>query len=286
MKNTKRLRFLQHFLLCAISFLATNLFSQEKDPDTLKIKWKNSRIWIFDANPDGKDTSKKAYKKEKKDFTRWGGIDLGISMLTTANNQFKVSQEEDIYGTNYFLDLKYERSLYFSLNLVEKSVKLYKNHIHFVSGFGMEWNAYNFRNKITLSPDSVINSSALLVDTNAAIRYIKNQLKVAYIKLPLLFQFNTNSVNPNKSFHFAVGLELGYKMDSWTKQKKEQDHYIYKVKRHDDYNLNTFKYGLVIRSGFAGITLFVNYAYSTLFEKDKGPEMPVYPISAGLALTF
>lgn len=286
MKKIISLYPLRFFLFASIVLNTSKLFSQEKEPDTLKIKWKNSRIWIFDAEDIVKDTSKREGKKNKKDFTHWGGFDLGFCMLTTAENQFRVPQEENIYNTNYFLDLKYERSYYVSLNLIEKSVKLYKNHIHFISGFGVEWNAYNFRNKITLSPDSAINSFTVSLDTNSAVRYIKNQLKLACIKIPFLLEFNTHSTNPKKSFHFAGGLELAYKIDSWTKQKMEHNNYIYKVKRHDDYNLNPLKYGLTVRVGYGELTLFVNYAYSTLFEKDKGPEKPVYPVSAGFALAF
>lgn len=284
MKNIVKLFFLTAIL--NFSFLSGFGQEQQKEEDTLKIKWKNSRIWIFDAEVKPKDTTFKKSQPAKKDFTHWGGIDLGFSMLTTASNQFRVPQEDNIYFTNYFLELKYERSMYISLNLMEKSVKLFKNHIHFVSGFGFEWDAYNFKNKITLNPDSVTNSSTVSIDTNSTIRYIKNQLKVAYVKVPLLLQLNTNNTNPNKSFHLAAGLELAYKIDSWTKQKMEKNDYIYKVKKHDDYNLTPFKYGIAVRAGYGGLTLFTNYTLSTLFEKDRGPEIPVYPLSAGLAITF
>jgi hypothetical protein len=274
------------FLASIFNFSFFLGFSQEKqkEGDTLKIKWKNSRIWIFDDEDKPKDTAFKKAEPKRKNFTHWAGIDIGFCMLTTASNQSRLPQEENVYNTNYFLDLKYERSLYVSFNPIEKNIKLYKNYVYFVPGLGIEWNAYNFRNKITLPPDSSVNSLNVFVDTSSSVRYIKNQLKAAYIKAPFLLEFNTNNTNPGKSFHFAAGIELDYKIDSWTKQKTEKNNYIYKVKRHDDYNLASFKYGIVVRAGYGRLTLFVNYAFSPLFKKEHGPEIPVYPLSAGIAI--
>lgn len=276
---------MKNFFLLAITTATTlSVFSQEKN-DTLKIKWKDSRIWIFDVDATPKDTGKK--EEKKKDFTHWGGVDIGLSMLTTATNQFRVPEDENGYNTNYFLDLKYGRSLYLSLNLLEKNIRLYKNYVTFVTGIGIEWDVYNFKNNLILNPDSnSTNSTTIQLDTTASIKYIKNQLKVAYIKAPLLLEFNTNNTNPNKSFHLAGGLELAYKIDSWTKQKFEENNYTFKAKRHDDYNLTALKYGIAVRAGYGGFTLFANYTLSTLFDKENGPEKPVYPLSAGLAITF
>ena len=96
------------FLLAVIALSSAKLFAQEqhKEDDTLKIKWKNSRIWIFDAEASSKDTTKND-KKKKQDFTHWGGIDLGLCMLTTAKNELKLPEENDTTKMNYFLDLNY-----------------------------------------------------------------------------------------------------------------------------------------------------------------------------------
>lgn len=263
---------------------AQALAQEHKENDTLKIKWKGSKIWIFD---DKEIANIDSAKKDKKKFTHWGGIDLGISMLTTAGNQFQVPESEDVYNTNYFLDLKYSRSLYFSLNLLEKNIRIYKNYVNLVTGLGMEWDSYNFKKNIILNPDSGnTNSNTIKLDTNASVKYIKNQLKITYIKIPLLIELNTSNTNPGKSFHFAGGIEFAYKIDSWTKQKFEDNGYTFKAKRHEDYNLNAFKYGIAVRAGYGDFTLFANYTISPLFDKDKGPEKAVFPLSAGVAITF
>lgn len=281
---------MKKLILIAIMLISTvGLFAQEKaktkEPDTLKIKWGTSKIWIFEdaalAKP--KDSIKAKY--ENRDFAHWAGIDLGICMLSTANNKFQIPQEKDAYNVNYFLDLKYNRSWDFALNIFEKPIKLYRNNIMFVTGLGAEWNSYCFRKNILLDSDAdKTNSTSISIDTASNKNYIKNDLKAFYAKVPLLLEFNTNGSNPNKSFHIAAGMEVAYKLDSWTKQKYEIDGTTYKNKHHDDYNVAPLKYGFTLRAGYGKFTLFANYALSPLFDLNKGPEEPLYPLSVGVQL--
>ena len=275
------------FLLVTITLASVKLFSQEqhKDDDTLKIKWKGSRIWIFEDKALAKKDSTKKEKKAKQNFTHWGGFDLGICMLTNAQNQFRIPQEKDTTKMNNFLDLNYGRSWYFSLNLFKKNIKLYKNYVNFVTGLGFEWSNYNFKNKITLPSNAPYISSANITVAPDSMSYTKNKLRMAYLKAPLLLEFNTNTHNSDKSFHIAVGAELGYKIASSTKQVYDLNGYEYKIKRKEDYNLASFKYSAVVRAGYGNyFTVFANYGLSQLFEKDKGPS--VYPFTAGITFTF
>lgn len=277
------------FLIFNFSFLIS--FAQEKENDTLKIKWKGSKIWIFDDKEIAKIDSA---KEDKKDFTHWGGIDLGISMLTTSENKLKISEEQDTTDMNNFLELNYGKSMYFSLNLLEKNIRLYKNYINVVTGLGFEWNSYNFKKNITLDADADFISAANTLanfsgnDTSISpddIKLSRNKLKIAYAKVPLLLELNTNSENPEKSFHIAAGVEFAYKLGSKTKQTYEINGYKYNVTRRDEYHLADIKYCSVVRVGYGNyFTLFANYGLSELFEKDKGPE--IFPLTAGISFTF
>jgi hypothetical protein len=171
--------------------------------------------------------------------------------------------------------------------VIEKNFRLYNNYANLVTGLGVEWDSYNFRKNIILNPDSNTTSALTVkLDNSPNINYIKNQLKVAYIKVPLLLELNTNNSDAGKSFHIAGGMEFGYKISSWTKRKYETDGYTVKVKRKDDYNLNNFKYGIVIRAGYGKFTVFADYILSPLFDKNKGPEKAIYSSSAGIAVNF
>ena len=275
------------FLLALIAITSAKLFAQEqhKDDDTLKIRWKDSRIWIFEDKVEAKIDSAKKDKKKKDDFTHWGGMDFGVSMLTTVDNKLKIVEEQDTTQMNNFLDLNYGKSLYFSLNLLEKNIKLYKNYANLVTGLGFEWNHYNFKKNITLDPDAAYISASNTSVAPDSIKFTKNRLNVAYIKAPLLLELNTNNENSSKSFHIAAGIEFAYKLGSKTKQSFEMNGYEFDVKRKSEYHLADFKYYSVVRVGYGDyFTVFANYGLSELFEKNKGPQ--VFPLTAGISFTF
>ena len=261
---------------------------QEEKADTLKIKWRNSRIWIFDLEKSEakKDTSKKkTHTYGKNDFAHWGGIDLGVSMLTTIDNKTSLSEDLDTTQINNFLNLKYGKSLFFSFNLIEQNFRLYKNYLMLTTGAGVEWSSYNFEKNITLNPDAPYISSSNLIIAADSIKYSKNKLRICYLKVPLLLEFNTNAINPKKSFHIAGGFEFAYKLGSKTKQKYEINGYEIKSSRRDDYHLADFKYSTVLRVGYGDhFNLFANYGLSQLFENNKGPD--VFPFTMGVAFNF
>jgi hypothetical protein len=279
---------MKKILLLAIVILsALGAYAQNKEGDTLKIKWRKSKIWIFDEAPSAHADSIHKEKKapNKKKFVHWGGFDIGVCMLSTYDNKLKLSDELDTTQLNTFLDLNYGKSLFFSLNPIEKNFRLYKNYLNIVTGLGIEWNSYNFKKNITLDPNAPYISSSNTTVAPDSVKYLKNKLHATYLKVPLLLEVNTNSKNPDKSFHIAGGIEVAYKIGSNTKQKYEINGQEYKTKLRDDYHLADFKYSTVVRAGYGSYcTVFVNYSLSQLFEKDNGPA--VYPFTAGISIDF
>lgn len=269
------------------ALICFSAISQEKG-DTLKIKWKDSRIWIFDDPATVQkpaDTSKKEPKYSTKEFVHWAGLDLGVNMLTTRENQFSISEEVDSTYMNNFLELNYGKSIHFSFNFWEKGFKLYKRHLLLVTGMGLEWNNYNFKKNITLDPDAPYISASNTPVAPDSIKFSKNKLKVSYIKIPLLLELNTNSKDPHKSFHITGGLEFAYKLGSKTKQVYEINGYEYKIKQRDDFHLADLKYYSTLRVGYGDyFTVFAHYGLSELFTANKGPE--VYPFTTGLTFNF
>lgn len=275
------------FLFGVATALSLGVYAQENKNDTTKIKWfgTKTRVWIFeDTSAVKPDTLKNiSGKPAKKEFTHWGGIDLGISMLTTFDNKLILSDEIDTTQMNNFLELNYSRSLFFSLNAIEKNFRIYKNHVMLVTGLGIEWNTYNFKKNITLDAEAPYISASNTTVAPDSIKYLKNKLKVAYLKMPLLIQLNTNSKNPKRSFHISGGIEVAYKIGSRTKQKYEINGYEIKSNRRDDYHLADFKYHSVVRIGYGDyFTLFLNYGLSDLFESNKGPDL--FPLTAGISI--
>jgi hypothetical protein len=271
-------------LLTIVTLSSLVGFAQTKGNDTTKIKWNYyTRIWIFHEKVNDKKDSiqTEKYKYSKKDFVHWGGIDFGVCMFSTIDNKFILENESGISQLNNFLDLNYSKSLFCSLNVIEKNSRLYKNYLNLISGLGVEWNNYNFKRNITL----VADAPHISISNSDSIKYVKNKLNITYLKLPLLIELNTNSENPKKSFHLSAGFEFAYRINSSTKQKYETNGYRIKSKRRDDYNLADFKYSSVIRIGYGNyFTLFGNYGLSQIFESNKGPA--IFPFTVGISIDF
>jgi putative autotransporter adhesin-like protein/outer membrane protein with beta-barrel domain len=248
----------------------------ETASDTTKFKLGNKKYMIIDG--DKKEAEEKLSKKDSSrnyndDFKNWSGFEIGVNGMLDFNNKI------DLPANASFLELDYGKSLQFGLNLFEKDFHIYKNYVNIVAGFGFDFNHYAFQNSITLNGDTTY----LMAWSDSTIDYKKNKLNVTYIKVPLMLEFNT-SKNSNKNLHIAVGAEVAYRINSYTKQKYEADGDRHKIKHNDDYNLEPFRYSAVARIGYNDITVFANYGLNRLFKKDKGPQ--VYPFTVGIGFTM
>ncbi len=243
--------------------------------DTTKIKLGGKNYMIIGEDKDDhndKISKKDSTKNYNEKFEHWAGFEIGVNGLMDYKNNINLP------ASAIFLELDYAKSLQLGLNLFEKDFHIYKNYVNIVTGFGFDFNHYAFQNNITLN-----GNTAYLSAFKDSIDYKKNKLNVTYIKIPLMLEFNT-SKNPNKNFHIGVGAEFAYRINAVTKQKYEINNKSYKIKNHDDYNLEPFRYSAVARIGFKDVTIFANYGLNRLFKKDKGPQ--VYPFTVGVTFSM
>jgi len=242
---------------------------EEKDRDTTVVKLGKVDILII-GNLDELDSECDAPDDEKFKI-HWAGLDIGVNGYATSNNSLSVPKGFD------FLELDYGRSFSFGFNFMEKNIKLYKNHITLVTGLGVNFHNYSFKNNTTL----MSNSDSIWAVTDTVVNFQKNKLKTTIIEVPLLLGFSTNK-DPKKSVHLAAGVVFGYKLGSKTKQEFKLDGEKHKPKVKGDFNIAPFSYSATVRIGYGSFSLFADYALSPLFEKDKGPEL--YPFTLGLTL--
>lgn len=201
----------------------------------------------------------------------WQGFEVGVNgYLTNANSTAMPSN----YG---FLDLNYGKSIMMNLNFLEKHYKLVGERFVFTTGLGIQFNRFAFVRSTQLQSTS---SSVSFVDTQ--LDYSKNLLRVNYLTLPLLLQYNSRK-NPAKSFHFAVGPILGYRIFAIKlKQTYETADNEIRNTIKKSYNINDFQYGLTTRLGYGKMNLFATYHLSTLFR--SGKTIDVHPFSIGLTV--
>lgn len=205
-------------------------------------------------------------------LTYWSGLDIGVSGLMNPDRGLSMSQE------NVAWELDYSKSIAFNLNFADWKANIVKDYVGLVTGLGLEFNAYAFKNDVSIgvSPDT------MMVALDTIVSYSKNKLKTTYLNVPLLLEFNT-SCRARRSFHVTAGMMAGWKIGSKWKYRFETDDEEVKNKVKSHYHVNPFKFSAVGRVGFGKFTFYGTYALNPLFEKDKGPEL--YPFSVGVAFT-
>ncbi len=118
--------------------------------------------------------------------------------------------------------------------------------------------------------------------------YIKNKITTAYVDIPLEIRFRTKPDLKKRNFKVAIGGKIGYMISNYIKYKGEDfragSNKMVKFKEYNLDNLLQYRYGTFLRLGYGKINLIVNYTLSSLFEKDKGPD--VIPVSFGFSFTL
>lgn len=229
---------------------------------------------------DENDSTDVAWEDKERDTklenTHWAGLDIGVNLLVNKNNK------TDLGSDNKWLEQDYARSLSFRFNLVEQKIRLYKDYVGILVGGGISYNSYGLKNNVEVvsnseeAPDSTFG--VFVPDTLR--NFTKNKLRVAYLHIPLMLEFNT-SIDPEKSFHIAAGIIGGWKIGSMTKQKFDQDDSAVKLAVRDDFNLTPFTLDLSARIGYKNFTLFATYGITPLFQNNRGAE--IYPVTLGLS---
>jgi len=212
-------------------------------------------------------------KKTGGDFKFWEGLDIGVNGYLTSSNSLTLP------AGSPFLELDYARSHSFSWNIGQYNLKIVKNYVQVVTGIGLEWNSYAFRNNWSLDPDAPIVTA-----TETNFDYTKNKLKTTWVNVPVLLEFNTNK-NEDESFHIAMGVTGGYNIFS---NRLKQEYTVNGIdsrrKLKDDFNVNPFRYAATVRVGYGDFSIFANYQINEFFKPMRGPEL--HPFSGGFTLNF
>ena len=250
--------------------------------DTTKNENAASKMEGSDKNDDDYECnvslSDSTFHRHEKARSHWGGLDLGFNQLMTGKKFSTTLPDKDSY-----LDLNSGKSINVNINIFYHDFPIFKRYMMFTTGIGLTINNYRFNSDQTLRSDT--NRVAVDYDhdkNGKKIAYEKNKLLVAYFTVPLLLQFNTKQESHN-SFHIAVGLLCSYKFNSHLKLVYNVDGTREKTKRHDDYNIDPFRYDATVRLGYDHYTIYASYALSELFKTNRGPE--VHPFQFGISLS-
>lgn len=200
----------------------------------------------------------KGYKKGRV-ATYWFGLDFGFNALMDNGDL-------NLTGGASVLDMNFGKSTNWKIHLFRQEIDIFQRKLKLIYGPTFEFARYNFQNPIRLSP----NQPTLTVDTEAqGVRHANNRLYTSWLQVPVMIGYESNPKRRSQSFRAAVGMygSLMLAANHEYRVDGQSDEVFIK----DDFNLNTFRYGVTGRIGFGPITLFADYALNPMFKENQAP---------------
>jgi hypothetical protein len=225
---------------------------------------------VVDTEVD-KDTT--YYKDSQGDnVSHWAGVRIGV-------NGFLSNEGLPLPASHRFLELDYGKSVCVDVNLLEKDFRLYKQHIELVTGLGMHFANYTFKNKYT----TLLNTDPLSASVDSTLLLDKNKLRATYLTAPLMLGFSTHK-DEGKAFRFAAGGQVSWRIASKLKQQYNFGGQTFKPRIKSDYDLNPLLFHAIASMGYGPINLVATYGLNTLFESNK--TVALNPFDVGVQIMF
>ena len=289
--NTEKIKIMkiQYLIIALATLLVSNLQAQsdtlvEADTtlipvDTTKITFKNKTIIIISKGEEVADTLDFTINEDSINYTeeenRWtivGVFNMGANGYLAQNGDLTMPKTQ----SDFELDYANSRSIGFDFMI--RGFDMFNKRMYFSPGLGIEWNKYHFKDKqLTL----LTSNDTVAFSYDSTFAYDKYKLRTTYIQAPLLVGFRLGNLE-EKTVNIQFGAIAGYNIGAVTKEKHIANGIKYKNKVKDDYNVNPFKLDAVARVSFGSIGIFGRYSFTTLFEKNKAPEL--IPFSVGITL--
>jgi len=256
-------------------FSGAILFGQNNNGDTTRFKVGDVEFIIVDNDTIAVDDEDEYDgKRFSGDMTYWSGFHVGVNMLMNGNFEPSFNSKH--------LQVDPAQSFSYSFNFMEQKIRIVKDYFGIVTGIGFTNSRYGFKDD-HLRLASNADSTWGMIDSSLVSGFTKNQLRVNYFNVPLLFQINTSKSEDN-NFHLAFGAIGGIRIGSKVK-------YIYEVyggendhKEEGRYNINPFQLCATVRMGYRDFGVFANYNVLSLYETGKSET--AYPLTFGASFHF
>ena len=105
-------------------------------------------------------------------------------------------------------------------------------------------------------------------DDDPTLSYKKNRLAITYFEAPVDFRFYPKGTEEGEGLLLGVGGVFGLRFNSKTKWKYERFDRTVIEKNSGKFNLNSVRYGFLVRFGFKGVHLFYKQYMSDLFKDE------------------
>jgi hypothetical protein len=154
-------------------------------------------------------------------------------------------------------------------------------------GAGISWYNYKFQDPRTRLVEG--DDGAYFDQWDVNMQSSKSKLTVAHLNahfVPVLdFGYRTSTKTYDDGFvqkktryrrnglRIGAGAYVGTRIDSYQKLVWRETGHKSKLRERDNYYLENLRYGARFILGYGEVDIFVNYDLSTVFAKDRGPEL-------------
>lgn len=241
--------------------------------DEILLEKKVEDEWVPRSDLSEKENCSSGSEWHKKNaLTHWSGITFGINGFVGDNMSLDLPEESNL------MEVDYSKSFSFSLNFPEVKFRLIKDYVGFYTGLGLQFNSYRMRQNTNIT-----FGEEMSFERDTLRNLTRNTLQVAYLRVPLMLEFNT-STKPMKTFHVAAGVVGGMRIHSTYVQDYNLSGVDYTTQVKGVPNLNLFTAEAMLRVGYGPFLVYASYGLTPLFNTSEGPEL--YPINAGIGFAF
>lgn len=271
------------YTVCAL-LMTSQVFAQEEtgnnEPDTTRIKVGGKEIIVIspaefkveDGSEEG-DTLDAEWDEDVNGPTyepHWSAFSFGPTILLNTSNK-----------ASFPLDKQWENdpanSFAFEFNFLEHKFPIYKNHIGFSTGLGINWM------QIGLQQYQLNVADSLWATVDTTVTYKKNKLRAIYLTAPLMLEICSKD-SGSEGFYLAAGVIGGVRIASTVKTVIGADGKDIKQKERARFGLEAFKLDATVRLGYNDWGVYANYGVIPMFDTDKTAE--VHPVTIGLTYNF
>ncbi|MBD2754670.1 outer membrane beta-barrel protein [Spirosoma validum] len=244
--------------------------TKKKDGVTIVINDKGDTTQTLSRRRDQGDRDYDRARRQKRDRDR-GSIDYGISF--GLNNFVQQSSNPAYPEDNY--DLRPIGSRYFALSVGAMPTISRGKYASLKLYYGVEvaWNNFMFEGNNVAE-----KTPAGVAFPDAGRELQKSKLTVCTIGIPVVPRVTFYNTEGRKICHIGLGGYVNYRLDSYRKIKEADGG---TDRRHSDYYLNNYRYGLMAHLGLRSIDFFVKYDLKPLFQTDKGPDVRTLSFGIG-----
>ena len=159
-----------------------------------------------------------------------------------------------------------------------------KTKLSFAAGLGISVSVvYLDLQRIVNTDTGALGAQARFVADPVDTSYKRYKFVTTYLTAPFELRYFANSLNRNKGFKAAIGLQIGTLLGSDTKALTSVNGTNVKLKVDTKRYVTPWNFAATGRVGWGNFSLFASYNLTNVFKQNAGP--PITPASLGICLT-